>query len=295
VLELEYLLRSATFIVIYGVSYGMVLYLISIGLILTMGLMRVVNLAHGAFAAMGGYICVYLMTAYAIPFALAVIAATVLVAAVSIVVERGLYTRIYTASELDQVLMTVGLLFIAVAALNFFFGPNVLPAKLPAFLDENVEMAGRMVQVYRLFVAALGALIVLGLWLVFEKTSFGAQLRAAVDNRSMAEAVGIDVRRLYSLAFALGSGLAALGGAAGYGMLPLEPLYPFKYLTLIMMIVALSGFGNMKNAAFVAIAVGLVDTAGRYLFPAYGAFFIYAFLMIVLLTRMQGGFFRRRA
>jgi branched-chain amino acid transport system permease protein len=292
---LDDLIRSVTFIAIYGVSYGMVLFLISIGLVLTMGLMRVVNLAHGAFAAIGGYLCVYLMNAWAVPMAAAIVAATILVAALSVVIERSIYTRIYRASELDQVLLTVGLLFVTAAVLNFCFGPNVMPSKLPALLDANVELMGRAVQVYRLFVVALGAAIVLLLWLLFDRTNFGALLRAAVDNRSMAEATGVDVGRLFSLAFALGGGLAALGGAVGYAMLPLEPLYPFKYLALIMIVVALSDFGGMKSAAPAAIAVGVVDTAGRFLAPNFGAFFIYCFLIIYLLLRVRRRLVWRRA
>jgi branched-chain amino acid transport system permease protein len=284
-----------TFIAIYGVSYGMILFLISIGLVLTMGLMRVVNLAHGAFAAIGGYLCVYLMNVWALPMILAVAVATILVATLGVLVERSVYTKIYGASELDQVLLTVGLLFVTASVLNFFFGPNILPSKLPAFLDANVALLGRTVQVYRLFVVGVGALIVLALWLVFDRTNFGALLRAAVDNRSMAEAVGVNVDQLFSLAFALGGGLAALGGAIGYGMLPLEPLYPFKYLSLIMIVVALSNFGDMKSAALVAIAVGIVDTAGRYLLPSFGAFFIYFFLILYLLLRVRRGFYWRRA
>lgn len=292
---MDELIRSVTFIAIYGVSYGMILFLISIGLVLTMGLMRVVNLAHGAFAAIGGYLCVYLMNVWALPMILAVAVATILVATLGVLVERSVYTKIYGASELDQVLLTVGLLFVTASVLNFFFGPNILPSKLPAFLDANVALLGRTVQVYRLFVVGVGALIVLALWLVFDRTNFGALLRAAVDNRSMAEAVGVNVDQLFSLAFALGGGLAALGGAIGYGMLPLEPLYPFKYLSLIMIVVALSNFGDMKSAALVAIAVGIVDTAGRYLLPSFGAFFIYFFLILYLLLRVRRGFYWRRA
>ncbi len=292
---MSYLVNSLSFIIIYGTSYGMVLFLISVGLVLTMGLMRVVNLAHGAFAAIGGYLCIYLMTAYGVPFLAAVLIAALLVAAFSVVVERTIYVKIYGASELNQVLLTVGLMFITVASLNFFFGPNILPAKLPPFLNADVDLFGRSVQAYRLFVVGAGLVVVLGHWYLFDRTDFGARLRAAVDNRSMAEAVGIDVRRLFSIAFALGSGLAALGGAIGYGMLPLEPLYPFKYLTLIIIVVTLSGFGSVKSAALVSVIIGIVDTAGRYLFPTYGAFVIYVLLILYLIAGMRGSFMRRHA
>ncbi|QSY97893.1 branched-chain amino acid ABC transporter permease (plasmid) [Rhizobium bangladeshense] len=292
---MDYIARSLTFIAIYGISYGMVIFLISIGLVVTMGLMRVVNLAHGAFAALGGYLCTYLVTAQSLPFGVAVICATIGVSVFSLGLEKVVYTRIYKASELDQVLLTIGLMFVTVAGLNFFFGPNVQPSRLSPALEANIDILGRSVQVYRLFVVGVGATIVAGLWFLFEKTSFGARLRAAVDNRPMAQAIGIDVASLYSKAFVLGSGLAAFGGAVGYGMLPIEPLYPFKYLTIIMIVVALSGFGNMKSAAVVSILVGVVDTAGRYFFPTYGAFVIYGFLIAYLLLRIEGGFKRKNA
>jgi branched-chain amino acid transport system permease protein len=292
---MDYLIKSVTFIAIYGVSYGMIIFLMSIGLVVTMGLMRVVNLAHGAFAALGGYVFTYLATTYAVPFWSALLISITVVVLFSVVLERTLYARIYASSELDQVLLTVGLMFVTVAGLNFFFGPNVQPSKLPPMLNSDIELLGRNVQVYRLFVIAVGVIVVAALWYLFDRTSFGARLRAAVDNRTMAQAVGIDVRRLYTIAFSLGSGLAALGGAVGYGVLPLEPLYPFKYLTIIMIAVTLSGFGNMKSAVLASLAIGVVDTAGRYFFPAFGAFFLYALLVVYLIARMDGGFMLRRS
>ena len=279
---MEEVLASVSFIGLYGLSYGVVLFTISVGLLVTMSLMRVVNLAHGAFAAIGGYLALTLMTEGSLGFPLAVAIAVVVVAAASIVVERLCYVQLYRASELDQMLMTIGLLFLAVAALNLFFGPNALPAKLPDYLAVNVNLLGRDIQVYRLFVIGAGAVLVLLLWFILDRTSFGARLRAAVDNRGMAEATGIDVSRLFSLAFALGSGLAAFGGAVGYAILPLEPMYAFKYLTLVLIVVTLSG-GNIKASAAVAVFVGIVDTAGRYLFPQFGAFIVY-FILIGILT-----------
>jgi branched-chain amino acid transport system permease protein len=282
---MEQVLSAAWFILIYGVSYGVVLFVVSVGLVVTMGLMRVVNLAHGAFAAIGGYLAVQLMSEASMPFPLAVAISVAVTAAVSMVVERLCYVQLYRASELDQVLMTTGLLFLAVASLNLFFGPNVVSARLPAYLAANVDLLGRSVQGYRLFIIACGAVLMTALWLLLDRTRFGATLRAAVDNRGMAEATGIDVGRLFSLAFALGSGLAALGGALGYAILPLEPMYPFKYLTLVLIVVTLAGYGNIKASALAAIFVGIVDTAGRYLFPQFGAFFVYFILIGILMWR----------
>jgi len=279
--------------VLYGVSYGLLLCIISIGLVVTMGLMRVVNLAHGAFAAIGGYLAMGLLTPLGVPFGVAIAVAVLAVAAFSLAVERVLYVHLYGASELDQVLLTVGINFIVVAGLTLAFGPNVLPTRLPPSLATSVDLGFRSFETYRLIVLAVGVVVVAGLWLAFERTSVGAQLRAAVDNRSMAQAIGIDVPRLFSIAFMVGSALAALGGALGAPLLPLEPLYPFKYLVLVLVIVALSGFGNVKATVFVAMFVGIVDTAARYFLPDSGAFAIYVMLIVLIVWRPDGLFSRR--
>jgi branched-chain amino acid transport system permease protein len=281
--------------VLYGVSYGLLLCIISIGLVVTMGLMRVVNLAHGAFAAIGGYLAMGLLTPAGVPFGLAIAIAVLVVGAFSVAVERLLYVHLYGASELDQVLLTVGINFIVVAGLTLAFGPNVLPTRLPPSLATSVDLGFRSFETYRLIVLAVGILVVGGLWVAFDRTSLGAQLRAAVDNRSMAQAIGIDVPRLFSIAFALGSALAALGGALGSPLLPLEPLYPFKYLVLVLVIVALSGFGNVKATVFVAMFVGIVDTAARYFLPDSGAFTIYVLLIVLIVWRPDGLLTRRSA
>jgi branched-chain amino acid transport system permease protein len=277
-----------SFILVNGVSYGVILFTMSIGLVIMLGLMHVVNLAHGAFAAIGGYVTVSLMNAHGVPFLAAVAVAVVAVAALSLIVERLFYVHLYESSELEQVLLTIGLVFVAIASLNLLFGPDPLPSRLPAFLAQQVDLGLRKVQAYRLFVVLVGALLMLALWLLFERTSFGARLRAAVDNRTMAQVVGIDVRKVYSMAFALGCVLAALGGAVGYPMLPLEPLYPFKYLTLILIVVTLSGFGNVKSSAIAAIGVGIAETACRYLLPEFGSVVIYIVLLAVVVWRSRG-------
>jgi branched-chain amino acid transport system permease protein len=275
------------------VSYGLLLCIISIGLVVTMGLMRVVNLAHGAFAAIGGYLAMGLLIPLGMPFGLAIVIAVIAVAAFSIVVERLLYVHLYGASELDQVLLTVGINFVVVAGLTLAFGPNVLPTRLPPSLASSIDLGFRSFETYRLVVFAVGIVVIGGLWLAFERTNLGAQLRAAVDNRTMAQAIGIDVPRLFSIAFATGSALAALGGALGAPLLPLEPLYPFKYLILVLVIVALSGFGSIGATVFVAIFVGVIDTAARYFLPDTGGFAIYVLLIILMVLRPDGLLARR--
>jgi branched-chain amino acid transport system permease protein len=287
---MDWFLSSLAFIVLYGVSYGLVLFTISIGLIITMGLMRVMNLAHGAFAAVGGYLAVGLMNSSGTPFLLAIVLAALIVAGLSVILERLVYVHLYRASDLDQVLMTLGVNFIVVGALTLAFGPNVFPMQLPMFLRGNIDLGFRTFEVYRTFVILVGAAAAISLTVVFDRTNFGARLRAAVDNRGMAQAIGIDVGRLFSISFAIGSGLAALGGAVGAAMLPLEPLYPFKYLVLVLIVVSLSGAGDIKGALGAAIFVGIVDTAGRFLAPEVGGFVIYVLLIALVVWRRQGLF-----
>lgn len=289
------LLTNGSFVLLYGVSYGIVLFLISVGLVVTLGLMRVVNMAHGAFAAVGGYTFVALMSAAHVPAWLALLLAVAAAALLGVVLERLVFANLYGASDLDQVLITVGVAFIAVASLNLAFGPDVVTAPLPRALAGNVDLGVRTFETYRIVVLLLGAALIAGLWVLFERTPFGARLRAAVDNRGMAEAIGIDVRRLFSIAFALGCGLAALGGAVGYKMLPLEPTYPLKYLVLVLIVVTLSGFSNVKASAAVAILLGVVDTAARLFYPASGNFVIYLLVIAAMTWRGQGLFARSQA
>jgi branched-chain amino acid transport system permease protein len=287
---MEQALSAALFVLLYGVSYGLVLFTIAIGLVITMGLMQIVNLAHGAFAAIGGYLAVSLMNAAGVPFLASVFAAVAIVVLLSFVLERLIYVRLYGASHLDQILMTLGVNFIVIGAITIFFGPNVYPVRLPEFLQGSVDLGLRKFEVYRIFLILLGLAVVIGLWALFERTHFGARLRAAVDNGSIARVVGIDVDRLFLLAFGIGSGLAALGGAVGAAMLPLEPYYPMKYLMLVLVVVALSGYGNIRASLGVAIIVGLIDTAGRLLVPAAGGFAIYVLLILLTVWRPEGLF-----
>jgi len=292
---MEQLASSILFVLLYGVSYGLVLFTIAIGLVITMGLMQVMNLAHGAFAAIGGYVAVGLMNGAGVPYVLAVSLAVFSVILISIVLERLVYVRLYKAPHLDQILLTLGINFIVIGAVTIVFGPNLYPIQLPEFLRGNVDLGIVKFEIYRVFVIGLGLFVVTALWVIFDRTGFGAKLRAAVDNRSIAQVIGINVDRMCLIAFALGSGLAALGGAIGAPMLPLEPYYPMKYLMLVLVVVALSGFGNVRASLGVAIIVGLLETAGRLLVPNFSGFVIHLLLVVLMIWRQQGLFARRTA
>jgi branched-chain amino acid transport system permease protein len=279
-------------IAFHGVALAMVLYLISVGLSVTMGLMGFVNLAHGAFAMAGGYALTTLMARAQLPFVPALLAAVAIVVAASLVLERLLYRRLYGGSELDQVLMTVGLVFMTVGAATYFWGPVAQPVNPPALISGQIEIGGREFPAYRSFLILCGALLVTALWLGLERTRFGAQVRAAVDNLRMAQSIGINTTALFAATFALGSGLAALGGALGAEFYPIVPGYALANLPYFLIVVAVGGLGSIRGPFSAALLVGVADTALQYAAPDLGAFFIYALTMAVLLWRPRGLFGR---
>ncbi|MDA8109093.1 MAG: branched-chain amino acid ABC transporter permease [Betaproteobacteria bacterium] len=285
---MQHVLNVAVGLLLDGLAYGMILFIISVGLSVTMGLMGFVNLAHGAFAMAGGYVTVTLMSALGVPFLPALAGAFVIVGAASVAFERLLYARLYRANELDQVLFSIGLVFMAIAAFTYFYGPAPRPIRVPAYLSGSVDLGFRTLPAYRVFMVAVGAALVAALWFGFERTSLGAKIRAAVDNRHMAQSVGIHVDRLFTMTFALGSGLAALGGGLAVNLLGLTPTFAIQYLVFFLIVVAVGGLGSIRGAVVAALVLGITDNAGKYLYPAGGAFFIYAATIALLLLRPAG-------
>ena len=208
-----------------GLAYAMFLFITSVGLSVTMGLMGFVNLAHGAFAMAGGYIVVSLTRSFGIGFVPSLVIASVRSAVVSVPFERCLYRRLYRSTDLEQVLLTIGLAFMAIATATYFYGPIPKSVPLPEWLQGDVNLGFRVFPSYRAFLIVLGAVLIAVLWYAFERTNIGAKIRAAVDNRRMAESVGINVDRLFTLTFAVGSGLAALGGGLAIQLFGLSPSF----------------------------------------------------------------------
>ena len=277
-----------------GLAYGMMLFVIAVGLSVTMGLMGFVNLAHGAFAMLGGYVTTSAVSALGVPFLLALVIAFVVVGAGSVIVERLLYARLYDAPELDQVMLTIGLVFMATAAVTFVYGPAPVPVRLPDWLRGPVDLGFRSFPAYRIFLILVGLLFMALLWLVFERTLLGAQIRAAVDNRRMAQSVGINVDRLFTLTFAFGSGMAALGGGLAIDIVGLSPTFAIQYLVLFLIVVAIGGMGSLWGAFLAALILGFLDNAGKYLWPEGGGFFIYVVTVALLLARPDGLLARSR-
>jgi branched-chain amino acid transport system permease protein len=275
-----------------GFAYGMLLFLLSVGLSVTLGMMNFVNLAHCAFAMLGGYVAVTLNRA-GWPFFAALPMSFLAAAAVSVVLERMLYRRLYRAGELDHVLLTIGLAFISVAAAAYFFGTLQQPIQTPPYLRGSFQVMGVTIGVYRLFLVITGLLVAAFLVLALEYTRFGAQVRAAVDNQRMARGLGINVDAVFAITFALGSGLAGLGGALAIQMVGLDPSFAFLFLVYVLIIVSVGGLGSISGSFVAAVLIGVSDIAGKYYVPQLGAFMIYLVMIALLMWRPQGLFGKR--
>jgi branched-chain amino acid transport system permease protein len=277
-----------------GIAYGSLLFLISVGLSVTMGMMNFINLAHGAFAMLGGYVSVTVLSRFGVPFLASLPLAFIASALVGLVLERLLYRRLYKASHLDQVLFSIGLTFMAVAGATYIYGPTQQPVLLPDWLRGQVSLLGLDVGAYRLFLIGVVVVVTIALGLLIERTRFGAQIRASVDNQTASAGLGINVSLVFSLTFALGSGLAGLGGGLGIDVLGLDPTFPVKYMVYFLLVVAVGGAGTIKGPLLAAVILGVFDVAGKYYVPEVGAFVIYA-LMVVLLILFPAGLMRRKA
>jgi branched-chain amino acid transport system permease protein len=278
-----------------GIAAGMLLFLISVGLSVTLGLMNFVNLAHGAFAMFGGYVCIVLLGRFGVPFLAALPLVALASALVGVVLERTLYRRLYGASHLDQVLFSIGLVFVSISTANYFFGAQQQPLQLPPSLSGQFHLPGLDMGVYRLFLIVVGLVLAIALQWLVAGTKFGAKLRASVDNPRAARGLGIDVDRVFVATFALGSALAGLGGALGIEMLGLDPEFPVKYIVYFLIVVAVGGTGNIKGSLYASLILGICDVVGKYYVPQIGAFVIYAVMVTTLIFRPQGLFGRSAA
>ena len=276
-----------------GIAYGMLLFVLSVGLSVTLGLMNFVNLAHCAFAMLGGYVTATLVNDYQWPFLATLPVAFIAAAVVSVAFERTLYRRLYRASDLDQVLLTIGLAFISVAIAAYIFGTVQQPIQTPDLLRGGISFLGLNFGTYRLFLIVM-ALVVTGLLVAgLEYTRFGAMVRAAVDNQRMARGLGINVDMTFAATFALGSGLAGLGGALAIEIVGLDPNFSFAYLVYVLIIVAVGGLGSITGSFVAAMLIGVSDIAGKYYAPEFGAFFIYVVMVAVLMWKPAGLFGKR--
>jgi len=275
-----------------GVAYGMLLFVLACGLSVTLGLMNFINLAHGAFAMAGGYCTVILVNRVGIPFALGLPIAFLVTAIIGWVFERTLYRHVYARSHLDQVLFTIGLVFMSVAAIDYVMGSSQQFVQIPQALQGQFEVFGVGMGKYRLLIIVVCGLLTVGLQLILAKTRFGSRLRAAVDDQRVARGLGINVGAVFAVTFAFGSGLAGLGGALGAEILGLDPTFPLKYMIYFLIVVTVGGTSSITGPFLASLLLGVADVAGKYYVPKLGAFVIYAIMIAVLIWRPQGLFAR---
>jgi branched-chain amino acid transport system permease protein len=279
-----------------GIAYGMLLFVLAVGLSITLGLMNFINLAHGAFAMMGGYLMVIMLKHFDVPFLLCLPLVFVMVALVGALLERLLYRQLYQRSHLDQVLFSIGLAFMSVAAMDYLMGSSQQNMVLPEWLQGRGELGQGVWTLgfgyYRLFIVAVCACLTIVLQLILSKTRFGSQLRASVDDPTVAAGLGIAVNKVFLLTFAVGSGLAGLGGALGAEILSIEPFFPLKYMIYFLIVVAVGGTSSITGPLLAAVFLGVADVMGKYYIPKLGGFVVYVLMIVILLWRPQGLFSR---
>lgn len=276
-----------------GIAYGMLLFVLAVGLAVTMGLMNFINLAHGAFAMAGGYITVLLMQRLDVPFLVSLPAAFVGAALLGAVLERTLYRPLYHKAHLDQVLFSIGLVFMSVAAVDYYVGSTQQIMQLPAWLKGRTEIGSLGMGHYRLFIIAVCAALTVVLQYILAKTRFGSRLRASVDDQRVAAGMGINVNMVFLSTFAFGSGLAGLGGALGAEVLGLDPTFPLKFMIYFLIVVAVGGTSSITGPLLAALLLGIADVAGKYYIPKMGAFIVYFLMIVILLWRPNGLFVRQ--
>jgi branched-chain amino acid transport system permease protein len=281
-----------------GIAYGMLLFILAVGLSVTMGLMNFINLAHGAFAMVGGYLTVVLMQRFEVPFLICLPLAFAGTALLGAVLERTLYRPMYRKPHLDQVLFSIGLAFMAVASVDYFVGSQQQIMQLPEWLKGRTELGtGSPWELgmghYRLFIIAVCAALTVGLQYVLSATRFGSRLRASVDDPRVAAGMGINVNVVFAMTFAVGSGLAGLGGALGAEVLGLDPTFPLKFMVYFLIVVAVGGTSSITGPLLAALLLGVADVAGKYYVPKLGAFIVYSLMLAILMWRPQGLFVRK--
>ena len=275
-----------------GIAYGMLLFVLAVGLAVTLGLMNFINLAHGAFAMAGGYAAVLLMNRAGWPFLASLPAAFAVAAVAGVVLERTLYRPMYRKPHLDQVLFSIGLTFMAIAAVDYLAGSQQQNLQLPAWLQGRFDLEGDGIGKYRLFIIVVCAALTLMLQWVLSRTRFGSRLRASVDDQRVAAGLGLDVNRIFALTFAVGSGLAGLGGALGAEVLGLDPTFPLKFMIYFLIVVAVGGTTTITGPLLAALLLGVADVMGKYYVPELGAFIVYTVMIVILMLRPQGLFGR---
>ncbi len=274
-----------------GVAYGMLLFLLAAGLSLIYGLMKILNLTHGSFYLVGGYIGLSVMQLTG-SFVLALIVAAAAMALIGAAIER-FFLRRFHLDDLPQTLLTFGFLFIFADLSLWIWGGDPLMAPQPRLFAGSIAMGDFAYPVYRFFLIAVGLVIAGGLWWFQEHTRLGTMLRAGVDDSEIARALGINVSLLFTLVFAAGAALAALGGVLAGPVLSLYPGGDFDALILAFVVVIVGGLGSLRGALAGSLLVGILDDFGKAFFPEFALFTVFVPMAVILVVRPTGLFGRQ--
>src|SRR5436305_1428138 len=275
-----------------GIAYGMLLFVLACGLSVTLGLMNFINLAHGSFAMAGGYITLVLVNRAGLPFVAGLPLAFLAAALIGGLFERTLYVHVYSKTHLEQVLFSIGLVFMSVAAVDYVMGSQQQFVTIPSYLQGQINLFGIGIGRYRLLIIAICGVLMVALQFSLAKTRFGSRLRAAVDDARVARGLGINVNAVFAITFAVGSGLAGLGGALGAEILGLDPIFPLTFMSYFLIFVTVGCTSRITGPFIASLVLGIGDVAGKYYVPQFGAFIIYIIMIVVLIWRPQGLFSR---
>jgi branched-chain amino acid transport system permease protein len=271
-----------------GLTYGVLLFVMAVGLSVTMGMMNFANLAHVSLAMLGGYLAITAMDQLGVSFLVSLPLAFVGTMAFSWVLERLVLRHFYGTDDLTQVLLTIGLLFMSVSTVAYIWGPSFKPITMPAWLTGQTPVMGLSLERYRLFLLAIGMALALALVFGLERTRFGAMVRACVDNRRAASGCGLNIQRIFALTFAIGGGLAGLGGALAANLLTMDPNFPLRYLIYMLIVVSVGGMGSVAGTLLASVVIGIGDVVGKYYVPQAGGIMIYLVTVVIMLVRPQG-------
>ena len=281
-------MTSVATVLFNGVAYGMLLFIMSVGLSVTLGMMNFVNLAQASFSMFGGYIVVLVVQRFGLPFLVSLPIAFIIVGLFSIVIERLVFRHFYGTDDLTQVLLTIGRVFMSISTAAYFFGGTYQRIDMPAWLSGQRDIFGLTLERYRIFIFVSGAILSFILILGLERTKLGGMVRACVDNPRAASGCGMNTQMIFAVTFAIGGGLAGLGGALSANLLGIDPNFPLRYLVYILIIVSVGGMGTIGGTLIAALMLGVADVAGKYYFPSFGGFVIYAITIAVMLWRPRG-------
>jgi len=273
-----------------GLQYGLLLFMLAAGLTLIFGIMGVVNLAHGSFYMLGAYLA-YSLAPLLGGLTVAVIAGALLSVLFGLALEWLLFRHFYHRDHLDQVLLTFGLIYIFEEVRSIIWGDEVHGVKIPAALDWSFPLTENLsYPAYRLFMSAVCLVLALGLYLLISKTRLGMKIRAGAFNRDMAESLGINIKLIHAVVFALGVGLASVAGMIAAPVASVYPNMGSQVLIMCFVVVVIGGIGSVRGALISALLVGLVDTFGKVLLPQVSGMLVYMLMAAVLLWKPEGLF-----